>query len=278
MRVLSNKLKSTHGFTLGELLIVLAIIVVLVSISIPIFTSKLEKSREAVDASNIRTQYASVMADGLLEDGSINGEEKYGAVQLKQHKDGWQSTDLGNQLESIYSEVKGSPKAGGTAWVEYNSSDSKVILHYEGEGATGEDTSESEEDPDAINENTKLPNYLSDGLLDWNKEIKDKGSYTIKAGYGYTDGESVYFGARNETIDEWNLTNKPIGTFADWYWLSKYTGRIINESDFGTARSDLTRGDLCKVGHDYYVFTDGGTWSEGPVSQPSQWVKLVPAK
>lgn len=41
------KLKSTKGFTLAELLIVVAIIGVLVAISIPIFTSQLEKSRDA---------------------------------------------------------------------------------------------------------------------------------------------------------------------------------------------------------------------------------------
>lgn len=38
---------------------------VLVAISIPIFTSQLEKSREAVDASNIRSAYAEAMTDYL---------------------------------------------------------------------------------------------------------------------------------------------------------------------------------------------------------------------
>ena len=39
--------KNEKGFTLAELLIVVAIIGVLVAISIPIFTSQLEKSRDA---------------------------------------------------------------------------------------------------------------------------------------------------------------------------------------------------------------------------------------
>ena len=43
------------GFTLAELLIVVAIIGVLVAISIPIFSSQLEKSRRAVDISNARS-------------------------------------------------------------------------------------------------------------------------------------------------------------------------------------------------------------------------------
>ena len=50
--------KNKKGFTLAELLIVVAIIAVLVAISIPIFTSQLEKSRDAVTVSNIRAAYA----------------------------------------------------------------------------------------------------------------------------------------------------------------------------------------------------------------------------
>lgn len=46
------------GFTLAELLIVVAIIGILVAISIPIFTTQLEKSREATDVANLRSAYA----------------------------------------------------------------------------------------------------------------------------------------------------------------------------------------------------------------------------
>ena len=46
------------GFTMAELLIVVAIIAVLVAIAIPIFTSQLERSRDAVTVSNIRSAYA----------------------------------------------------------------------------------------------------------------------------------------------------------------------------------------------------------------------------
>lgn len=50
-----------EGFTLAELLIVVAIIAVLVAISIPIFTSQLEKSRRAVDLSNARNMKSILM-------------------------------------------------------------------------------------------------------------------------------------------------------------------------------------------------------------------------
>ena len=52
--------KNKKGFTLAELLIVVAIIAVLVAISIPIFNSQLEKSRDAVSVSNMRAAYAGV--------------------------------------------------------------------------------------------------------------------------------------------------------------------------------------------------------------------------
>ena len=55
---MKNKLNNQRGFTLAELLIVVAIIAVLVAISIPIFTSKLEASRESTDAANLRSAYA----------------------------------------------------------------------------------------------------------------------------------------------------------------------------------------------------------------------------
>ena len=55
------------GFTLAELLVVVAIIGVLVAISIPIFTSQLEKAREATDLANIRSAYAECSAAVLTD-------------------------------------------------------------------------------------------------------------------------------------------------------------------------------------------------------------------
>lgn len=57
--------KNEKGFTLAELLIVVAIIGVLVAISIPIFTAQLEKSRDAVTMANVRAAYAEASAAKL---------------------------------------------------------------------------------------------------------------------------------------------------------------------------------------------------------------------
>lgn len=53
-----KKLNNKKGFTLMEMLIVVAIIAVLVAIAIPVFNGALTKSKEAADVANIRAAYA----------------------------------------------------------------------------------------------------------------------------------------------------------------------------------------------------------------------------
>ena len=61
--------KNEKGFTLAELLIVVAIIGVLVAISIPIFTKQLERARDSVTVSNIRAAYAMSQTAYLTQQG-----------------------------------------------------------------------------------------------------------------------------------------------------------------------------------------------------------------
>lgn len=64
------------GFTLAELLIVVAIIAVLVGIAIPVFTSQLNKSKQAADAANIRSEYARVVTEAMTN-GTPGADGKY---------------------------------------------------------------------------------------------------------------------------------------------------------------------------------------------------------
>lgn len=61
--------RRNKGFTLAELLIVVAIIAVLVAVAIPVFTAQLEKARVATMKANIRSALAEAKATIL------NGEE-----------------------------------------------------------------------------------------------------------------------------------------------------------------------------------------------------------
>ncbi len=75
------------GFTLAELLIVVAIIAVLVAIAIPVFTSQLEKAREATDAANLRAAYAEAAVKVLESETDVESKP----VEIKQTTAGWVS-------------------------------------------------------------------------------------------------------------------------------------------------------------------------------------------
>ena len=60
-----KKFTNKKGFTLMEMLIVVAIIAVLVAIAIPTFSGQLKKANEATDAANIRAAYAEAALNSL---------------------------------------------------------------------------------------------------------------------------------------------------------------------------------------------------------------------
>lgn len=66
-------MKKDKGFTLAELLVVVAIIAIMVAIAMPIFAGRLNNSRNATDAANARAAYAECMAKILFADGSEDG-------------------------------------------------------------------------------------------------------------------------------------------------------------------------------------------------------------
>ena len=94
--------KNNKGFTLAELLIVVAIIAVLVAIAIPVFTTQLEKSREATDVANVRSAYAGVVVAWL-----DNGSATSATVSANQKVDGWQTSPQ-PYLETMYQSSMGS--------------------------------------------------------------------------------------------------------------------------------------------------------------------------
>ena len=114
--------KSRKGFTLAELLIVVAIIAVLVAVAIPVFGSQLEKSREAADLANVRAAYAKVLTEANM---GIYNEPV--TVNLKQKQSDWQSADV-ITIGGISHSVKegdtenwiGKPGANGTCVISFD--------------------------------------------------------------------------------------------------------------------------------------------------------------
>ncbi len=98
------KKNNKKGFTLAELLIVVAIVAVLTAIAIPVFSAQLEKSREATDAANVRSAYAEVVTHYLDQDSIITI-----TVPANQKVSDWQTnpqphlTYQGNGSQAQYS-------------------------------------------------------------------------------------------------------------------------------------------------------------------------------
>ena len=62
-----KKLSKKKGFTLMEMMIVVAIIAILIAIIVPTFKGALDRANAAADEANLRAYYAEVMANAVLE-------------------------------------------------------------------------------------------------------------------------------------------------------------------------------------------------------------------
>ena len=125
--------QNKNGFTLMEMLIVIAIIAVLIAVAIPVFASQLEKAREATDLANVRSAYAQVSTEALLGD-----SEATVTVNLKQKQADWQSVDPVNIGGIVHSKNQGDTKnwigvaaPNGTCVVSYKE-DYGIILTWSG--------------------------------------------------------------------------------------------------------------------------------------------------
>ena len=242
--------RSKKGFTLAELLVVVAIIAILVAVSIPIFAAQREKAEEATCAANRRALKAEMTNDYL--------SEEYNSMP--------------EAFNSIYAAKKteyACPKEGTYTWegVGDEAGTVKCSVHNGGSsGGSGDDNKLPGTDVPVVE--TYWPNETMYG--DDPKQV-----LRVDAGgiFKFKDAYYVIMGPLTTITKTVAISGPDSCGAGDKYYIAKITGKVTEGKKDDFRLDGVVKGDIYHATDgNYYVFREG--WNEVPPGYTASWYKL----
>lgn len=257
--------KKEKGFTLMELLIVLAIVSVLVAIAIPVFAKQIEKSREAADLANVRSAYAELMVKVLAEETPAPI-----TVGLKQKEAGWQTklpitvggvtfngTETANWI--------GTPIGGGICVVSYDR-DKGAIFTWGGNFGGGNggnvkptyigDLGDAKATLRAAFENLGNQNMQNNKAF-FSNQIFEVNGITVKVRVYYADSAAFKGALNNYTPTPASYEQSPFYPLEDWPAQNQNQGFAYYTYGTNGSIKEFTYVNESKV---YRTTDEGKTW------------------
>lgn len=251
-----QKEKNNKGFTLIELIIVVAIMAILSGILITVHVRQINKARAVVCTENRDRLYSEMNAE--------YAEGTYDSLK-----------EAFDNLSDDYRDRELCPSKGIYSWDENGNGMDKIVCSVHGTGADDDTNEESKKKYPGTN----LGIYS--GIWPESEDFKDDYEEITYQPSGIFEYKGSYYVITKElTLTRARAAFGPGGETNGYTATEKLTGTIreMNEND-----KDITgihRGDLVKCGDSYYVYNAGdggtseGTWAPNPTGGAGVWYKI----